>query len=130
LEPHTYVLLLDESHSWLATFTFRHAISYMYGRRAVGQVWGAHEMLYPARFEAAGIRVVPWRSLWRPWHEVPENYRYDEVVCLRLDRSLGVTVLDRWPDELPPLPSGARYDPRKRILTGGPPRPEMAVLKP
>jgi hypothetical protein len=118
LKPHTLVLLADRPGPWVATFTFRHAVSYLYGGSAVGHVWLGHAMLYPARFEPAGLRVTPWHSVQGPWNEPPTTYGYDEILAVALGAGWELRVLDRWPEGLPPLPAGSSYDPLSRILTG------------
>jgi hypothetical protein len=131
LKEHTLVLLEDPAWPWPATFTFRHAVSYLYGGRAVGHVWGGHAMLYPARFEAGGLRVTPWPSIQGPWNEPPATYGYDEMVVIALDASGSeVRVLDRWPPGFPPLPAGSSYEPLSRILAGRGLRAEAAALHP
>jgi len=49
LAPGSLVLLLDESGSWPMTFTFRHALRYLYGDGVVGVVRDGADFLYPWR---------------------------------------------------------------------------------
>jgi hypothetical protein len=116
LRPNTFVLLLDGAGTWPATFSFRHAVDYVYGGRAIGAVWGGQPFLYPFGFTTDGLLVEPWPVIRPSWGVRPSFHRYDEVVVVRLSAS-GLALVDRWPDAvLPPLPGGARYDPASRIV--------------
>jgi hypothetical protein len=129
LEAHTLVVLIDEAGAWRATFTFRHAVEYVYGRQATGLVWEAEDFLYPSSFLPQGVLCVPYPVIRKEWDSWPTLHRYDEVVVVRLGPDQRLSVLDHWPEGiLPPLPGGGRYAPRTRILAAGPPRPERRIL--
>ena len=128
LEPHTLLVLLDEAGAWPAAFTFQHAVDYLYGGRARGSVWGAVPFLYPIQVDPDGIRSVPYESIQGPWRAPAALYGWDEVVVVRQTALGAVTVLDEWPDELPPLPPFARYAPRARLRRGDPPPREHRLL--
>jgi hypothetical protein len=66
-----------------ATFTFRHAVSFLYGGRAVGLVHAGHDFLYSARFGADGVFILFWPVVRRPWGEAARLYRYDALVVVR-----------------------------------------------
>jgi hypothetical protein len=69
LREGTLVVLVDADGVFPATFTFRHAVSYLYGGRAAGLVHGGYDFLYPARFDTDGVATLPWpvvRTLARP----------------------------------------------------------------
>jgi hypothetical protein len=128
LKPHTLVVLIDEAKAWRASFTFRHAVEYLYPGEATGLVWGAEDFLYPAYFQREGILCVPWSILWDAWNSPPTAHRYDEVLVVRLTGDWELTVLERWPEALPPLPAGAGYAPRSRIEGEGPLPASRAIL--
>lgn len=129
LAPHTFVILLDGTRAWPASFGYRHALSYLYEGRAKGQVWGALDFLYPMRVLPEGVRSDPWPSLGRAWGERRSLYRYDEVVVVREQGDGGCEVLEEWPPDLGPLPSGASYAPRSRIEVGGALPASRAILR-
>ncbi len=128
LKPHTLVLLIDEAKAWRASFTFRHAVEYLYPGEATGLVWGAEDFLYPAYFQGEGVLCVPWPILWRAWNSWPTAHRYDEVLVVRLREDLELSVLERWPEELPHLPPGAAYAPWSRVERDGPLPSSRAIL--
>jgi hypothetical protein len=128
LEPHTFVLLLDEAGAWPAAFTFQHAVDYLYEGRARGSVWGAVPFLYPIQVEADGIRSIPYESIQGPWRAPASLYGWSELVIVRQVASGEVAVLDEWPEALPPLPPSARYAPRARIRSGDPRPAEHRLL--
>jgi hypothetical protein len=129
LEANTFVLLLDEAGAWPATFTFRHALRYLYGGRVQGTVWNAEPFLYPIRVERDGIVSLPYESIREPWRMPATRHRWDEVVVARQSASGALAVLDRWPEEsLPPLPPGAVYAPRARIRNDLPRPPQHALV--
>jgi hypothetical protein len=116
LEPGTLVLLLDETGAWPMTFTFRHALRYLYGDGVVGVVHGAQDFLYPWRLTAEGVVVVPWPVIRREWQVSPTFHPWEAVVVARRDGTGEVAILPRWPEDvLPALPPGARYAPREKI---------------
>jgi hypothetical protein len=118
LAPNTLVILVDEAAAWRANFTFRHAIHYLYGPDVVGHAWGSHEFLYAARFAADGVHATPDESIRGAWETPATRHRYDEVLAVRGSRDGQVHLLEHWPPELPPLPPGARYEPRARVIPG------------
>ncbi len=124
----TIVVVLDEGAAWKANFTFEHAVRYLYQGRAAGCVWKGWAFLYHTSFVPAGVRFEPLAEIREAWRVPLHTYRYDEVVVVRFTGAGEVEVLGAWPDALPPLPEGARYDPASRILRDGPPVPERAVL--
>jgi hypothetical protein len=126
--PDTFVLLLDGTAAFPATFTFHHALDYLYERRAAGISLGAEAFLYPHFFSKDGLLSLPLESIRGPWHEPARLYRYEQLVVVRATPTRGISVLDEWPDgPLPPLPPGATYRPRERIRAS-PPRPELEIL--
>ena len=116
--PGTLVVLLARTPAWPLDLTFRHAVAYLYEGRAVGHVPGRDPFLYETSFEAGGIRTSPVPVIRGPWHEEPRVIPYDSVVVVREETSGRVSLVESWPGELPPLPPGARYAPRGRILPG------------
>ena len=119
LVPNTFVLLFDETDTWKATFTFRHAVDYVYDGRAIGAVWGAHPFLYPFAFTPVGLVSEPWPVIHGPWGVRATLHGYHEIVLARLSPS-GFEILETWPDgALPALPAGAAYDPEARVVRGG-----------
>ncbi len=126
--PDTFVVLLDGARSFPATFTFHHALDYLYARRATGVSLGAEPFLYPHAFSKDGLVSVPMESIRGPWREPVRLYRYDQLVVVRALPGGEVRLLDEWPEgPLPALPAGAAYRPRERIRLG-PPRPELQIL--
>jgi hypothetical protein len=121
LVPGTFVVLLDGQAAWPATFTFHHAVSYLYERRATGMVWGAEPLLYPAALGSAGLAVAPHESIRLPWGEGVRLYPHHHLVILRAQPDRSVRLEETWPvGALGPLPSGARYEPRTRVKPGPP----------
>jgi hypothetical protein len=127
LAPGTLVVLLPRGRAWPFDMTFRHAILYLYEGRAAGHVLGADPLLYETRFEAAGIRSIPAPVIRGPWQEAVTLYPYHSVVALREDARGRLRLLETWPAELPPLPPGAVYAPRSRLVSAPPPR-RLSVL--
>lgn len=128
LRPGTLVVLLDDAGVWPASFTFRHAVEYLYAGRALGVVPGAHDLLYPWSVGPAGVTTVPWLILQGPWHVPPTLHRYDQIVIFRLREDRAVELQETWPPDLPALPPGARYAPRERILKDDCCPPERRIL--
>jgi len=128
VRPHTLLVLLDEEGAFPAVFTFRHAVGYLYERRAAGVVWGASDYLYSFAFDAEGVRLEPWPAIRKAWQDEPTRYSYDEVVVARRGADRQLVLLRDWPASLPALPSSARYDPEARIVRGGPPVPAQRIL--
>jgi hypothetical protein len=128
VRPNTFVLLFDETDTWPATFSFRHAVDYVYDGRATGAVWGRHPFLYPFAFTGEGLVSEPWPIIRRSWRVKPTFHRHDELVVARLSPS-GLEILEEWPDTvLPALPAGAVYDPDARIVRGGAVPEARAIL--
>jgi hypothetical protein len=119
LKPGTLVVLVDHCGDWPAVFTFRHAVEWTYERRATGFLWRPGfrgQLFYPTVFGPAGVQTVPWESIQRAWGDPATLHRYDEIVAVR--RRPGecrVRLDEEWPEELPPLPPGARYAPAARM---------------
>lgn len=129
LVPDTFVVLLDGTASFPATFTFHHALGYLYERRAAGVSVGAEPFLYPHAFSTDGLVSAPLESVRGPWREPVRAYRYDQLVVVRATPEGGVRLLEQWPEgELPALPPGAVYSPRARIRAGGELRPALRIL--
>jgi len=128
VRPHTLLVLLDEGGAFPAVFTFRHAVGYLYDRRAAGVVWGASDYLYSFSFDAEGVRLEPWPVIRKAWRDEPTRYGYDEVVVAQRGADRQLVLLRDWPASLPALPSSARYDPEARIVRGGPPVPAQRIL--
>jgi hypothetical protein len=128
VRPHTLLVLLDEEGAFPAVFTFRHAVGYLYERRAAGVIWGASDYLYSFAFDAEGVRLEPWPVIRKAWQDEPTRYGYDEVVVARRGADRELVLLRDWPASLPGLPPSARYDPEARIVRGGPPVPAQRIL--
>jgi hypothetical protein len=128
LEPGTLLVLVDEQGAWPASFTFRHAIRYLYGGTVVGTVVGAEAFLYPVHFTPEGVVSAPYDSIRGPWQEPVSVHPWASVVVVQAEASGRVEVLDAWPSGvLPPLPPGAVYAPRDRIVPA-PSRPQRRIL--
>ena len=118
LREGTLVVLVDGDGVFPATFTFRHAVSYLYGGRAVGLVHRGHDFLYAARFEADGVESLPWPVVRQPWREAARRYGYDALVVVR--QAGGELALEGvWPADLPSAPGTAGYAPLARIVRSG-----------
>jgi hypothetical protein len=128
-EPGTLVVLIDEPKAFPATFTFRHAVEYLYDGRATGYVWDASDYLYPMSFGTDGLHSEPWPVIREAWASPARVYRYDEVVVARFARTGQLSLLQTWPDVLPALPPGARYEPQARIRRGGALPSARAILR-
>ena len=125
--PHTFVVLLQEGGTWTFDFSFARAIDYLYEGTARGSVPGADSLLYETRYEPGGVVSSRAPILRGPWGEETLLYRYDEVVVFLEQKNGALLVLDAWPGDLGPLPAGAVYAPRGRILTDSP-RPRRAAI--
>lgn len=123
--PATLLVLLDEGRAWRTAFSFHHAVQYLYERRAAGYVPGRADTLYAAAPALDGVRFEPWPIVRRAWDAERTVYGYDQLVIVRHTRDGTVVALDTWPEELAPLPDGARYEPRNRILSGALPRSKI-----
>ena len=116
LVPGTVVLLLDDgAPAWPMTFTFRHALRYLYGDGVVGEVIGANDFLYPSRFTSDGLLVTPLPAICAEWQVRPSFHPWDSLVVARRRADGSLVVLADWPADLPPLPASARYAPQRRI---------------
>ncbi len=130
LAPETFVVLLDGTAAFPATFTFHHALEYLYARRATGLSLGAEPFLYPHAFSQGGLLSLPLEAIRGPWRQPARLYRYEQLVVVRASPEGTLRILDEWPGEaLPALPAAATYDPRARIRAT-PPRPELDILSP
>jgi hypothetical protein len=118
LRRNTLLVLLDEDGAWPATFTFHHAVQYMYEGRASGFLARGQEILYAARFVEDGVWFEPWPVIRKAWRAEPSFHRYDEVVALRHSRGHLSVIETGLPEEL--LPAGALYDPRGRVDRSAP----------
>jgi hypothetical protein len=128
--PDTFVVLLDGTATFPATFTFHHALDYLYQRRAGGLSLGAEPFLYPHAFSTDGLFSIPLESIRVPWREPLRLYRYDQLVVVTALPGGGIRVLEEWPaGPLPVLPPGAAYRPRERIRIARL-RPELQILAP
>jgi hypothetical protein len=125
--PGTLVLLLDPGGAWPASFTFRHALRYLYGAGVVGSVWGAEPFLYPVHFIPEGVVSAPYESIREAWQAPVSFHPYDSVVAMRTRVDGAAEILDAWPEVLPRLPMGAVYAPRSRVVAA-PPRAQRAIL--
>ena len=116
--PGTLLVLLGQGGTWPLDLTFRHAIAYLYEDHAVGHVPDSDAFLYETSFEPGGIRSSPMPVIRATWDETPRLFPYESVVVVREDTVGRLGLLEAWPRDLPPLPPGARYVPRSRILPG------------
>jgi hypothetical protein len=130
LEPGTLVVLLDESRSWVASFSFRHAVELLYESRATGCVWGAWDLLYPTAVRAEGVATLPWPSLQRSWGEGPTLHPFSALVIVRLDSQRRLSLVESWPAELPIPAAGTAYAPSHRIIPLVRQIPARALLLP
>jgi hypothetical protein len=116
LEPGSVVLLLDDGGAWPMTFTFRHALRYLYGDDVVGVVHGGADFLYPWRLTGQGIVIDPWPVIRGEWQVEPTLHPWDTILVVHRGADGRLVVLPEWPEDvLPPLPAGARYAPEGRI---------------
>lgn len=128
LQPNTFVILVDEAGAFETSAAFRHALVYLYRGEAIGHAWGKWDFGYPARLTSEGILSEPWPVIREAWQAPVTHHRFDEVLVLRQTAGGELLLLDDWPTGLlPPLPPGARYDPRSRIAQGTAPR-ERRIL--
>jgi hypothetical protein len=127
LREGTLVVLLDEAGAFPASFTFRHALLYLYGDGVTGTVWGAEPFLYPVYPVPEGFLSRPYPMIRGPWRAGERLHRPEEVAVFRLDGKGRLALVPEWPPALPPLPAGAAYAPRRRIEPG-PGRPEQALV--
>ena len=120
LREGTLVVLVDGESVFPATFTFRHAVSLAYGGRAVGHVHRGHDFLYPARFAADGVEILPWPAIQGPWREPARRYAHDAVVVVR-HAARELRLEREWPADLPGAPGKSGYAPDARVARGGRP---------
>jgi hypothetical protein len=125
--PGTLVVLLDERGAWPASFTFRHAMLYLYDGRAAGHVVGAHQFLYPTRFVAGGALTEPLPDVRGPWSAPVTLHGAAQIVVVTLGANGGARIEETWPAVLP-AESGAGYAPRARIVATGVPPAARAAL--
>jgi hypothetical protein len=111
-------VLLAEAGAFPATFTFRHALRYLYGDGVTGTVWGAEPFLYPVYPAPGGFLSRPYPAIRQAWGAGERLHRYEEVAVFRLDRSGRLALVPEWPPALAALPPGAEYSPRQRIEPG------------
>jgi hypothetical protein len=131
LRPGTLVVLLDGGNIWPLSFTFRHAVAYLYPGQALGLVPGGEDMLYPWSFTPAGVAVTPWPMLQTRWGVAPTFHPWDALLVVGPGESGALEIRSRWPDEvLPALPLGARYAPWERIVRDGRPPASRRILRP
>ena len=86
LEPGSLVLLLDDGGAWPMTFTFRHALRYLYGDGVVGIVRDGADFLYPWRVTGQGIVVDPWPVIRREWQVAPTLHPWDTILVVAARR--------------------------------------------
>ena len=116
----TLFVLLDDAGAWPFSFTFRHAVSYLYAGQASGVVAGANDILYPQRLGAEGVAVAPYESIRGAWDAPRSFHPWSAVVMARLPPSGPLEIVERWPeDRFPPPAPGSSYAPRERIVPGG-----------
>jgi hypothetical protein len=129
VKPRTLVLLIDEWRAFPADFTFRHAVEYLYEGRARGYIPAAWHIFYPTTMDATGIHCEPWPILRGPWKAPTSLHSYEEVVVVRFTDTGKLRIERQWPETLPPLPEGAAYSPRSRILKDASPLPQHALVR-
>lgn len=127
LAPNTLVVLLDDAPAFPATFTFEHALEYVYGQDVRGHAWQAPEFLYGCRRSASGMACQPWPVIEEAWRAAPTVHRFDEIVVVRR-RAGRMEIAPQWPAELGPIPVPERYAPAARIRPLAAPRVERRVL--
>lgn len=128
--PGTLVVLLDGGRIWPMSFTFRHAVAYLYAGQAEGLVSDGADMLYPWSFTPEGVLITPWATIRRAWDVEPSFYPWSTLVVVRASGSGALELLGGWPEGvLPPLPPGATYSPLERIETDEPPPASRRILR-
>ena len=130
LKPNTLVVLLDRTAAFKASYTFWHAVSYLYERRAVGVAFGASDFLYPSQFRDDGVFINPHPAVSGPWRSPPALHDYSELVVVGIGPDGRLLLLDQWPSGWLPPPGAARYAPRARIVAPERPLPERGILWP
>lgn len=130
LKPGTLVVLLDGGRIWPMSFTFRHAVNYLYPGLAAGLVPHGVDMLYPWAFVPEGVVVTPWDTIRPVWGAAPSFHPWNTLVVVRASESGEVELVHEWPTEaLRPLPPGARYAPLERVEWDAPPPPSRKILE-
>jgi hypothetical protein len=129
VKPHTLFVLIDGADAFSMSFTFRHAIQYLYRGQATGIAPEANDFLYPTRFGPEGVFTMPWPVIRAAWDSPPTLHRYDEVIVLRPGAGGEVEILGSWPAGLPPLPGGVRYDPWARVAGSQMPPASQEILR-
>ena len=128
--PGTLVVLLDGGRVWPMSFTFRHAMAYLYPGEAEGLVPGGADMLYPWSFTPEGVAITPWATIQPAWDVEASFHPWSTLVVVRASDSGALEVLGGWPEgDLPPLPPGARYAPLERIETDDPLPASRRILR-
>lgn len=129
LRPGTLVVLLDEAAAWPYSFSFRHAVSYLYAGQAIGVVAGANDILYLQRLTSGGVGIAPYASIRTAWDAPVSFHPWSAVVIARLPPAGPLEIVEHWPDgQLPPIEHPGTYSPRERIVGGAMPPASRAVL--
>ena len=128
VEPNTLFVLLDDAAAFPATFTFRHAVRYLYEGRALGHVWAGHDLFYPTRFTPDAVVIEPWPRNRDAWDAPPTRHAYDEIVIVRVDGAGRVSVERGWPERLPRPAQSSRYAPLDRLVPAPLGNPRAAIL--
>jgi hypothetical protein len=127
-KPNTLVVLIDDGATFGTVNAFRHALAYLYPAEATGYAWRKWDFLFGLRLTPQGFLSEPWPVVREAWDAPVTLHRFDEVVVLHQTAGGELLLLEDWPAGLlPPLPHGARYDPRSRITEGAAP-PERRSL--
>jgi hypothetical protein len=129
LEPGTLVLLVDGADAFPASFTFRHAVQYLYGPSVIGAATGTQPVLYPFHFRPQGVITIPYESIQEPWQAPVTVHPYSALVVLQAQPDGSARLLREWPPSLPPLPAGVVYDPGARERGAGAAQARVAVLR-
>jgi hypothetical protein len=117
LKPGSLLIFVDPGRTWLGTFVFHYAVDLLYAGAAAGCVSnGREELFLTCYMDPAGVHQDPWPMLRVPWQLAPRTYAFEEVVVVRPGAEGRVEIADSWPAELPPLPAGAAYAPRSRVI--------------
>ena len=113
------------------SFTFRHAVAYLYPGQAAGLVPHGADMLYPWSLIPEGIVITPWATIRDAWDVEPSFHPWSTLVVVRASESGGLEIVCEWPEgELPPLPPGALYAPLERVERDKPPPASRRILRP
>jgi hypothetical protein len=127
--PGTVVVALDDAGVWPASFTFRHAVQYLYEGKAMGWVPGGDPFLYPARLTRVGLLEEPWPAIRDAWEARPRIYPWESLVVVRVGAGGRLHLERTWPADLEPRPPAAsRYAPLKRMGVAVRLPPERTIL--